>query len=324
MEHKYLRASFKSNYVTDVEYYMDPAIRRKLIFLARRCTEKNFQNVLITEGKEGYGKSTCTAGQSYYMAYLMKRPLKLFFNVDYLAEEAKHNKDEVYIWDDAAISGLTLEAYNKEIIKFIKVLLLARKKRHTYFINIQEVFRLKEPIVSRASGMTRVYSPDEVTLGKFVHYLEKPLQKLYFDWQHGKKKNYNKYVNLRGTFSNCLYDIFDENEYESLKDESILSIGNQHKHEADEKKQFVESLKYENKMLKYALSILPEQLGITQKDLSKSIGYSHKTISNWKNYKDIAPRVEFSPVTEAKKETKRFIIPKTDYLGVHHAISVKQ
>lgn len=314
MEQRSQKAS--TNFVTDLKYRLDPAIHRKLDFLCRRCSEHKHQNVLITDGKEGYGKSTCTAHQAYYMAYKMKRKLKLFFSVDALTEEAKNNKDEIYIWDDAAISGLTLEAYNKEIIKFIKVLLLARKKRHTYFINIQEVFRLKEPIVARASGMTRVYSPDEISLGRFVFYLERPLQKLYFDWTHGKKKMYNKYYNLRGYFPNVLYDIFDEKDYEKLKDESILSIGLLKESGKAEKSIKLQNLEHENELMKYKISQLTEKLDKTQKEVADLFDVAPSSISSWKRYSKEVPRVTFQHQTEPKKTTKLFIEPKTDYLSI--------
>jgi len=319
-----LRKAFTSNYVTNLQYWIDPAIRRKLNFLIERCTQRKFQNVLITEGKEGYGKSTCTAHQAYYMAYTMKRPLKLFFSVDALTEEAKNTNHEIFIWDDAAISGLTLESYNKEILKFIKVLLLARKKRHTYFINIQEVFRLKEPIVARASGMTRVYSPDEITLGRFVHYLEKPLQKLYFNWTHGKKKMYNKFYNLRGYFPDVLYDIFDEKEYESLKDESILSIGMLKENEDNKEKAKLKQIEQQYNIIKYKVSQLPEMFNVPQNVIAKHFNVAQNTISLWKKYEADVPRVVYHHQPEVKIKTKSFIEPKVNYLGVVHALPIKQ
>ena len=87
MEQQHTRASFKSNFVTDRQFYLDPAIRRKLDFLCKRCSQYNHQNVMITDGKEGYGKSTLTATHAYYMAHQLKRPLRLFFKTDALSED---------------------------------------------------------------------------------------------------------------------------------------------------------------------------------------------------------------------------------------------
>lgn len=278
MEQKSTKAL--SNYVTDRHYYLDPALRRKMDVLAVRCSKYNHQNVMLTDGKEGYGKSTITATHAYYLAYQLKRKLRLFFNVDALSDDAKKNKDMVYIWDDAAISALTLEAYNREILKFIKVLLLARKKRHSYFINIQEIFRLKEPIISRAIGLTRVYSPDKIHLGKFVHYMEANLSRLYYDWVHKKSKNYNFHYDLRGNFPNVLYDIFDEKEYEELKDISIESIGEEKARGRPESTFKKYKLKYD--YLRRKISEMNEKFNLTQKQLGEHFKMDGSNITFWK------------------------------------------
>jgi len=279
MEPQPPRALFESNYVTDRNYYLDPAIRRKLDFLCLRCSAYKHQNVMITDGKEGYGKSTITAAHAYYMAWQLKRKLRLFFKTESLSEDAKKNKEMIYIWDDAAISALTLEAYNREILKFIKVLLLARKRRHSYFINIQEVFRLKEPIVARASGLTRVYSVDRITLGRFAHFLEDPLQKLYFEWIHKKRKSYNKYYNLRGYFPDVLYDIFDEKEYERLKDEAIESIGVERTKERADR---INPYRVRYDMMRNKIYEMTEKFGINQQKLAKHFNTNSTSISMWK------------------------------------------
>lgn len=278
MEQKSTRAL--SNYVTDRNYYLDPALRRKMDVLAVRCSKYNHQNVMLTDGKEGYGKSTITATHAYYLAYQLKRKLRLFFNVDALSDDAKKNKDMVYIWDDAAISALTLEAYNREILKFIKVLLLARKKRHSYFINIQEIFRLKEPIISRAIGLTRVYSPDKIHLGKFVHYMEANLSRLYYDWVHKKSKNYNLHYDLRGNFPNVLYDIFDEKEYEELKDISIESIGEERVRSRADSSSNKWKQRYD--YLRRKISEMNDKFSITQTELSKHLGITQANMTYWK------------------------------------------
>jgi DNA-binding transcriptional regulator YiaG len=293
-----------SRIVTDKRYYLDPAIRRKLDILCERVSKYNHQNVIITDGKEGYGKSTLTATQAYYMAYTLKRKLRLFFDVEPLSQDAKVNHDMIYIWDDAAISGLTLESYNKEILKFIKILLLARKRRNTYFINIQEIFRLKEPIVARASGLNRVYSTNKVTLGKFVHIFEEPLQKLYSDWTHRKRKNYNLYYSLRGTFPDVLYDIFDDKEYESLKDEAILQIGESTK---KGKTSFYEKLYF--RLLGRLVEAWKES-GLSQQQFSRNLKIPYSTFKDYVQNRKLPTGIDLEGETETIISKKCYIEPK--------------
>lgn len=213
--------------VTDLKYYCSSAKVKTLDWLASRVSGiRRHQNLIVTDGREGYGKSTLSAADAYYLAYVLRRPLKLFFDVEALFNYTKQKemKEEIVIWDDAALSALTTEAYNKALKNLIKLLLLARKKRNTYFINIQDMMRLKEPIVERAIGMNRVYSPDQIEVGKFAFYDEYQLRWMYEQWKRVHKRVY-KYYMYNDTFPNVLYKIFDEKTYEDLKDDAILSIG---------------------------------------------------------------------------------------------------
>ena len=107
--------------VTDRKYSLEPALIEKLNLLCGRCSGNyNHQNVIICDGTEGYGKSTLTACCAYYMAWKLRRPLKLFFDLEEMMKYAIEHEDEILIWDDAAFAALSIEAYNKAIIKFIK------------------------------------------------------------------------------------------------------------------------------------------------------------------------------------------------------------
>jgi len=126
--------------VTDKKFFLDPQrLVDNLDLMCERCSGKNRQqNLIITDGQEGTGKSTLTSACAYYMGWKMKRPVKLFFDCHKMMEHAKSHEDQIYIWDDAAYSALSVESYNKTIIDLIKVIWLARKKRNVFFINIQE------------------------------------------------------------------------------------------------------------------------------------------------------------------------------------------
>ena len=60
--------------VTDLKYTISNPKIQVLNWLCKRVSGKNkHQNVIITEGKEGYGKSTLTSADAYYMAYTLRR-----------------------------------------------------------------------------------------------------------------------------------------------------------------------------------------------------------------------------------------------------------
>lgn len=257
--------------VTDLQYSMERAVADKLYDLCKRSVGKNkHQNVIITDGVEGFGKSTLTSEQAYFMANVMKRKLKLFFDVEKLISYAVRSEDEIFIWDDAAFAALSVQAYNKVILKLIKTIWLARKKRHTIFINIQEIFRMKELIVSRAICLNHVYSRDDITVGRYVFYTKNKIQALYSKWQKSKLKLYKKYYSLRGSFPDALGKIFNEVEYDTLKDHAILSIDDEG---VDEKSKLLEQLKHTYATLE----------GVSNLDKANHAGVTDRTIRTWKN-----------------------------------------
>ena len=289
--------------VTDLDYSITNPKINNLDWLCDRVSgKKAFQNVIITDGKEGYGKSTLTAGDAYYVAYTLKRKLRLFFKVEALSNYALSTKDEVLIWDDAALSALTLEAYNKEIIKLIKVLLLARKKRHTYFINIQEIYRLKEPIVSRAIGLNHVYSPDGLSLGYYTYYNEAQMGYLHNQWITRKKKQYKMFYSFKARFPNCLYKIFDEVEYEKLKDKAIQSIKTN------------DTPKKETKLERWVILVAKKAVEEKKiKELGELWGLAPRTIYDWseKDITDDDVKVLHSQ-TDNYNYNAQYITPKSE------------
>lgn len=268
--------------VTDKQYHLESVKIKVLNLLCKRVSGSNrFQNVWINDGKEGDGKSTICAADAYYMAYTLRRKMTLFFDIEALNEYAKNAKDEILIWDDAALEGLTLESYNQRILELIKIIMLGRKNRNTYFINIQDVLRLKEPLVQRAEGMNRVYSPDKISLGYYSYYNDIQIKWMYDQWSRKKKRVY-KYYSFVGRFPNILYDIFDEVEYNKLKDRAIQSIGKK-----KVKREHPQVLEH-NKRMRLAIT----KLDMSLKEKAQITGIPRPTLSEW--------RAEFRDVLENK------------------------
>jgi DNA-binding transcriptional regulator YiaG len=257
---------------TDKEYFLEEKLVKSLDKYCERCSKgRNHQNVIIVDGQEGYGKSTFSSAAAYYMTYKMKRPLYLFFDMKKLMKFAQSREDCVFIWDDAAYSALSVQAYNTALIDFIKLLLLARKKRHTYFINIQELWRLKEPIASRGTAFVHVYSRDGgLTLGRFMHFSKKKLKIMLGRWYTKRKKKFGA-ATSRGTFPNVLHKIFDEKDYNILKDDAIMQIGK----EKDKKKE--EAINE----LKAKIALLIKKFKIPQKEAADFLGTTARSLQRW-------------------------------------------
>lgn len=288
--------------VTDLNFALEKPKIAVLDFLCSRVSDgRKFQNVIGTDGMEGYGKSTITAADAYYMAYTLRRPLKLFFDIDAMNNYCLSSKDEIIIWDDVALAGLSLESYNQQIIKLIKILLLARKKRYTYFLNIQEVFRMKEPLVARMIAMNHVYSPDGLELGRYTYYNERQVRFLYHLWRTKKRKSY-KYFSFKGSFPDVLYKVFDENEYESLKDKAIQSI------QVENRKLNMRDKRLDIIQLRLAEYAMKEK---KVKEVSEAIGIDYKTLYKWAKKEYIEGDVPLSLVdTPNNYKLGAYIQPK--------------
>lgn len=299
--------------VTNLNYFLSgPKIQTLDWFCSRVSGERKFQNVIGTDGMEGYGKSTITSADAYYMAFRLRRPLKLFFDIDALNNYSLSSKDEILIWDDVALSGLTLEGYNQQIVKLIKILLLARKKRHTYFLNIQEVFRMKEPLVARMVGMNHVYSPDGLSLGNYCYYNEKQVRFMYHVWATKKRKMY-KYYSYKARFPNVLYKIFDEKEYEDLKDQAIQSIQETKKPIRINKNLLNKEKKLD--ILQKKIGSLAVETGSVPK-MAEYLNINQDTLYSWANKPEKGADASVSEAVKGDKyNIARYIEPKNkDYL----------
>lgn len=272
---------------TDKEYYINEKLREKLDLMIERVVEHKFDNLIIIDGKEGYGKSNLASGIAYYIAYKSKREFSInnvFFSIDEMIDFAIKTEKQVIWWDEAALGGLALESYRKIQIKLLKLLMIARKKQHFYIFVIPKYFKLREAIIDRAVALVHSYSRDEVTRGRFAYYKTDSLERMYLYWMKSRQKGYKKFFNFLGTFPESLPLIIDEKEYDKKKDNAILSLGESEV----ENKKFIE-LTNKLKALQYVYATIPD---ISQKILAKHGKISTKTISRWKNMKNFDNNTE--------------------------------
>lgn len=269
--------------VTDKKYHLETKLVEKLNIMINRCTKKKFDNLVIVDGAEGYGKSTLSVAMAYYFAYETGRSFSvdnIFFKINELMEFATKTKDQIIIWDEAAIEGLATDWQSKLQRKLIKLLMVVRKKRHFFIFNIPRFFKLNEYIiVDRAIALIHVYARRETQLGRMVYFNRKSKDSLYSEWKRNKVRAYGKYKRFGGTFPDVLAKLIDEKTYEAKKDKAIESLTEVEVISAKERKLL---------KLQYAIYLFK---GMTQVQKAKHFNISKDTISDWGKIPQKHPKI---------------------------------
>ena len=281
--------------VTDLNYPMEDKLKEKLdMMIARMTGESKRDNVLLIDGDEGDGKTTMEAGIAYYVHYVTKRPLSLknlFFNLDELINFAINTKEQIICWDEGALGGLAGDWWNKNQKKFLKLLMVARKRRHFFIICIPKFFKLNEYLVlDRSIGLVHVYSRGQITQGRFVYFSKQQKEKLYYDWRKSRYRNYKKYYGFHGSFPNIFNKVFNEDEYDKRKDDAIMSIDKEEEKEVDEKD-------VRRKLVLDMLNNLEKLKGrVTNDDIATLLGVGRSTFYS---YKEKISQISKSPLVQA-------------------------
>ncbi len=217
--------------VTDKNFYMERELVKKLDIMVDRCNSENKQdNLILLDGDEGSGKSNLSVQIAYYMAWKSGRKFDVddvYFDVEKIIHEAiaEDSYARIFVWDEAALKGLASDWQNQWQKTLIKLLMIARKRRHIYIFNIPKFFRLNEYIVvDRSLALIHTYLQKEVKPGFFVYYNKKSKAKLYFDYRKTRRRSYRNHFTFRGRCNWLLPKLINEVEYERKKDEAIMSL----------------------------------------------------------------------------------------------------
>lgn len=274
--------------VTDKQYHMEPKLIKKFDLMIDRCTGKNkFDNVILVDGDEGYGKTNLSVAGAYYMAWKTKRQFSvnnIFFSPEKFIEFAGKTKEQIIVFDEAALIALASDWQNRMQKKMVKFLMAARKKKHIYFFNVPKFFRLNEYlVVDRAIALIHVYARRERELGRFVYFTKKKKNELYYEIKRSKRRDYKGFYNFHGTFPESLSKLIDEDKYEDMKDEVIANLSIEDKP--------LGRMDVFNVKLRYRLSQLPTKLKVTKRDLSKYLGITRQNLNEWSHLKERHPQM---------------------------------
>jgi len=245
--------------------------------IARSTGKNKMDNLLIIDGDEGYGKTNMSVGLGYYFSYVTGRPFSvknIFFSAEKLVDFAKRTEDQIIIYDESALSAMGMDWWKKEQQDLIKLLMVARKKRHFFIFNIPKFFKLNEYlIVDRSIGMIHVYARNELEIGRWVYFPKKKKELLFYNYKRKRTRGYKKFYTMRGTFPYVLPKLIDEKAYDKMKDDAILSIG-----EVKAKKNHPDKIKLNEFKLKVGKLRCPI---LTREELAVKMETTNKTLCKW-------------------------------------------
>lgn len=217
--------------VTDKKYYMDDKQVSKLDLMVKRMNGTD-DNIITIDGDEGQGKTEFAFGTCYYIAQKTGRKYdvdNIFFDLDKLIKFAASTKEQIIHFDEAVLGLLTTNWQNKLQQKFIKLVMVARKKKHFIVLCIPKFHRLPQYMIEeRCIALIHVYSRNNLEKGRFCYYTKKKTNLLYSDWRKSKLKKYKEHRSFWGTFPIASKKIFTDEQnqtYEDKKDEAILLLG---------------------------------------------------------------------------------------------------
>jgi len=262
--------------VTDLNFYMDDALKKKIDLMIKRCTQKNPKKdaLLLIEGGEGEGKSNFSFQIGYYAHHKTGREFSsknVFFHADKLLKFAQSTENQIIIYDEPSLDMMGAEWWKQEQLNIVKLLMTARKKRHFLIFNLTKFYKFQEYIVvDRALGMIHVYSRNEIEPGRFVYIKKKAVEILYNTYRKNKQRLYKKYTSLRGSFPDFVEGTMDIENYEKNKNEAIMSIGT--KKVSKDKEKLLELKKSVGKIKTPIKS---------RKELAEQLGIWAETLSRW-------------------------------------------
>jgi len=267
------------------EISIDSYLAKKLDLMCKKVTKHNFDNLLIIDGDEGFGKTNLASAVCGYVSVKTKRELtndNVFFLIDDMINFAIKTKEKIIWWDEGALGGLASEGYTKVQTKLLKLLYIARKKKHFYVFVIPKFYKLREAIIDRSIALLHVYSRDGITRGRFAYYKTASMDKLFGYWYKKKEKGYNQFYNRCGSFSKTLSKVINGPKYERQKDKAILSIGNDKFSKEDKE---LNKIKQEYTKLKRSIAkaVIPNT---SKQKMADLLGISSRTLQRWGNRPD--------------------------------------
>lgn len=279
--------------VTDKKFWLEDFLIEKLdLFIERACKQRKLDIVCLVDGDEGFGKTGLSILCAYYISQKTGRKFGLdniFFDPQEFMNFINSTKEQIIIWDEAALGGLASGWSNKVQQMLIQTLMTCRFRKHIIFFNCPKFYRLNNYFVSdRAWGLMHVYSRDGISAGRMVYYRKEALERMIDYYSRRRKKPYKAFGkgNLHGSFVDAFnLGIVDEGEYDKRKESITQKLLTK----------FGDSRKDKEKLkLKYGIYTLPKLQG---KEKAEHFKVRPATITEWGKIPEKYPEL-YAPVQQ--------------------------
>ena len=213
--------------VTDKDYYLDGFCKQICDKIVDRVTKRKQDIVCIFDGREGSGKTNASVACAYYIAQQTKREFthkNMFFDLDEMIKFAGSTKQQIILWDEAALGGLASDWSNAAQRKLKAMLMVCRKLRHIFLFNVPRFYRLNSDIIERAMCLFHIYENDKEQPGNFMFIGADSLVALYNYWRTSRRVKYWSFKKVHGCFTWVIPKLINEEAYEAAKDAAILKL----------------------------------------------------------------------------------------------------
>lgn len=249
------------------DLYIDGYLKAKLDNV-KHILSKNWDAVILIDGKERSGKSTLGFTCAWYLSNGTITIDNICKDTEDAITKIRTLPDKSILFvDEGSLSFSSKDAMRREQRKIMKILDVVGQKNLCIIIVLPSFFDLTKPIATRrARFLLHVYTDEELNRGRFSYFGEKKLRKLY---EYGKK-NFGSYAypeaDFNGRFTDFKVPFFED--YLKLKRETLLSALNE---EVKVSPRYDKWQKQRDILIRY----LYKQRGISQEEISKLFEKNH-------------------------------------------------
>jgi hypothetical protein len=201
--------------------YLDGYLKTKLDNV-KDIIKKNWDCVILIDGKERAGKSTLGFCCAWYLSDGKMTINNLAKNTDDAIAKIQTLPDKSVLFiDEGSLSFSSKDAMRTEQKKIMKILDVVGQKNLTIIIVLPSFFELNKSIACRRSKfLLHVYTDEQLERGRFTYFGEKKKRMLY----EVGKKNYGSYdypeADFIGRFTDFKTPFFEE--YLKLKRDTLM------------------------------------------------------------------------------------------------------
>jgi len=231
----------KINYPnSDKTFAVDELLVKKIDVMCKLIEESSGDAVIIADGGEGTGKSNLLSIVCYLFSIKLNRRYTsddIYFDLDEMMKEVQSSKERIFHFDEAALGALAGDWQNSLQKKFIKLLMIARKRKHIICMAVPQFWRLNRYFaVDRSKALLHTYLHQGIKHGKYSYYTLRGKEVLYDEIKRkrnslayrspfsGSKGRMGKHGCFIGNTAYQMDKLIDFAAYDKKKDRAIESL----------------------------------------------------------------------------------------------------